>query len=703
MNYVKETHDEDCRCCNILRELDYEPEKNSPIDKYQSLRRSEEKLSNWSRKPYNGLQYSPEHKYHAQKYSFEDKENNSSNSNVIQPYSPPTFASENVAGRYEKGRISPRMHPEAVPTELMPHQCSISPGYENSSPSLGEKVPSIGSVEIKASKEPNLNQYPSVGEVQNVSEEKSEIKSLRMFNHSIDIGDSPDSKDQNKELLNASSSISTTGLDPANLEIMKGDPFLVNIESTKNCGMKNKKKKLKKKETKESFSTQSEDSVIKADQVSLMQPILLELKKNLIEEEKRVKREKSKRKSKSKAKRAKSKQNPYNYVRSKVAKSINGNGSTRSRTKKKSKRRCRRRAKSLQWLRIGKARPSRPKSVIVKKKCKKRKARSKLRHRRRGPKTEAISETAYSYKPLNIKTEVAVKLFPKKKSRKREKTVSAWTRGTKKTKKTNVQSQVSWINRNACPKKQAYSEYEKYEDIFIKGKSKRTDVVDHAWNNSKRERNEKWAQKQRKIFKERKRHTKSKKNIVYREKERKLDEVTEEKSQTRSVAGSFCASQKAPPLRKLKTMKRKKIDNSDLITQQPNEEKKKNLEDIEHQKPKKRMSRQEQKERDSALSKPKWQKVPLEKKIKEKLATHEICNEYADNLSSTGQLSHKLAPESEPEIKMTQFIPTKIFLKKEVKKKAMQAVNHTVTTKSSKGEVLSKIKVCSVTSDSGSV
>lgn len=145
------------------------------------------------------------------------------------------------------------------------------------------------------------------------------------------------------------------------------------------------------------------------------------------------------------------------------------------------------------------------------------------------------------------------------------------------------------------------------------------------------------------------------------------------------------------------------MDNSDLITQQPDEEKQTKLEkDGKNQKSKKRTSRQEQKERDAALSKPKWQKVPLEKKIQEKLATHEVCNEYEDNLSSTGQLSVKLPVESEPEIKLTEFIPTKIFLKKEIKKKAMQAVNHTVTTKSSKGEVLSKIKVCSVTSDSGS-
>lgn len=40
----------------------------------------------------------------------------------------------------------------------------------------------------------------------------------------------------------------------------------------------------------------------------------------------------------------------------------------------------------------------------------------------------------------------------------------------------------------------AISEYEKFEDIFVKGKSKRTDIIDHSFNASKRDKNRKWAE-----------------------------------------------------------------------------------------------------------------------------------------------------------------------------------------------------------------
>jgi len=57
-------------------------------------------------------------------------------------------------------------------------------------------------------------------------------------------------------------------------------------------------------------------------------------------------------------------------------------------------------------------------------------------------------------------------------------------------------------------------------------------------------------------------------------------------------------------------------------------------------------------------------------------------------------------PESEQEIRLTEFVPTKIYLKKDLKKQWMVAVNHTVTTMSPNGKVVSKIKICSVKTES---
>lgn len=83
--------------------------------------------------------------------------------------------------------------------------------------------------------------------------------------------------------------IATSKLDTEKLEVTKGNPFLVNIESSKNFGPKKKAKKENEnleKESHEGLNSQSSDSVIKADQVAIMQPILMQLKKSLLEDEK---------------------------------------------------------------------------------------------------------------------------------------------------------------------------------------------------------------------------------------------------------------------------------------------------------------------------------------------------------------------------------------------------------------------------------
>lgn len=97
---------------------------------------------------------------------------------------------------------------------------------------------------------------------------------------------------------------------------------MVNIESHKKFGKKKKVKNEKeslKEESKEMLNSQSSYSVLKADQVAIMQPILMQLKKSLIEDA-----QKKRSKSKSNNGRKKSKRSLYRHVKSKVTQSING-------------------------------------------------------------------------------------------------------------------------------------------------------------------------------------------------------------------------------------------------------------------------------------------------------------------------------------------------------------------------------------------
>lgn len=162
-----------------------------------------------------------------------------------------------------------------------------------------------------------------------------------------------------------------------------------------------------------------------------------------------------------------------------------------------------------------------------------------------------------------------------------------------------------------------------------------------------------------------------------------------------------------PQVKKLKTVKRKESNNNDLfkeLTTYPRYQRatsKPYRKETKLCKSKVAVSIKQQKERDAILSQPKNACKP-----KYNLSKKRYTSSYFDQCETVatayGDKQAKTEPwnevESEPEIKLTHFVPTKIYLKKEVKQKAMQAVNHTVTTMSPTGKVVSRIKICSSTS-----
>lgn len=182
------------------------------------------------------------------------------------------------------------------------------------------------------------------------------------------------------------------------------------------------------------------------------------------------KRRKSKKKNKA------VKCDEYSHVPSKVAQIING--SFIEKPKKVKKKRL---AKSV-------PRAKRRNFVLPKnKKNKKKKRLAKSKTTKVVPESEEITESAISAQPLNIRTEVAVKLFPETPRKKNSKNrvsgaVShSWNSKQSRSKGTS-QYQASWVARNAQPKEATMSEYEKYENIFVKGRTKRMDVLDHSFD-----------------------------------------------------------------------------------------------------------------------------------------------------------------------------------------------------------------------------
>ena len=274
------------------------------------------------------------------------------------------------------------------------------------------------------------------------------------------------------------------------MEVEQGNPFIVNIESKKKFhskkASKGKKKEVKEEEEVKEVSDHS-DSVIIAEDVRKLQPILVELKKSL-----KIKNRKSK--SKSKSCKRKPKKNPlYKHVKSKVAESIKGAVSVKSfakkrRTKKRrvisEARSVRTRARSIRSRRTTKHRSRHHKahSKPYKSKCKS-KASRKTRAKSGHPKTEIISDSAYSIKPLNIRTELAVKLFPDSTSQKPSflNDVSS-SFVTKSVGRSTAKSQASWLKRNAAPKKAKVSDYEQYENNFIKCREERMQIASTSFD-----------------------------------------------------------------------------------------------------------------------------------------------------------------------------------------------------------------------------
>jgi hypothetical protein len=143
-----------------------------------------------------------------------------------------------------------------------------------------------------------------------------------------------------------------------------------------------------------------------------------------------------------------------------------------------------------------------------------------------------------------------------------------------------------------------------------------------------------------------------------------------------------------------------------LVTEQPKDDNKKLERSESHPyKSKVTISKKRQQERDDELSKPKRVRQPCLPVIKKRGASckidtnNEICN---TSIYPMEEAIPSKTPESEPEIRLTEFVPTKIFLKKDIKKECLKAVNHTVTTLSPTGKVMSNIKICSIKHSSNS-
>jgi len=56
------------------------------------------------------------------------------------------------------------------------------------------------------------------------------------------------------------------------------------------------------------------------------------------------------------------------------------------------------------------------------------------------------------------------------------------TVATKSSKRITAKSQNAWLKKNSKPKKKAISEYEHFEDLIVKNKSDRMDIIDHSFD-----------------------------------------------------------------------------------------------------------------------------------------------------------------------------------------------------------------------------
>jgi hypothetical protein len=196
----------------------------------------------------------------------------------------------------------------------------------------------------------------------------------------------------------------------------------------------------------------------------------------------KLKRSKSKPKPKLKNKKRKSSINLYRHVPSKVAESIRGHGSVISypcrmkkarpmsepRATNKKYRSVKPKVKSQ--FRAGSVRSGRNKRV--------KKNKQKSRNFKKGNKTENAAGSMFSVNPVNVRTEIAVKLFPEPKNA--DISPSMFSKQTRA--RSTVKAQTNWLKRNSRPKKTRVSEYEQFEEAFIKGKCHRMGVIDHSYD-----------------------------------------------------------------------------------------------------------------------------------------------------------------------------------------------------------------------------
>jgi hypothetical protein len=84
----------------------------------------------------------------------------------------------------------------------------------------------------------------------------------------------------------------------------------------------------------------------------------------------------------------------------------------------------------------------------------------------------------FSANPVNVRKEVAVKLFAEPKIV--DTSASMFSKKTRA--RSTVKSQTNWLKRNSRPKKTRVSEYEQFEEAFIKGKGNRMGVIDHSFD-----------------------------------------------------------------------------------------------------------------------------------------------------------------------------------------------------------------------------
>jgi hypothetical protein len=325
-------------------------------------------LLNWFYRP---IEESPHQKYEHETTYEGDKENSPCLSNGIEAYSPPSFVDEKPMLEHRKMYRSPVPFAELnihtrdtrhVQKELNPIEHPISPCSEEPFEATGRLPINIAALiedandaksicmfndslrELPQSNSENISNNISNNISKNSSKNisKGSIKNIKHSKNSYIEERSYEqiSKYHPTQILN------TEDLDPTKFEITKGNPFILNIQSRKEYLEKEKSNRQSENMDLEQMS-ESSDSVLWADYITDIQPMLIRLNRKMKMEDEAAKLKlklyrsklesmsKSKPKSKPKPKpnpklknkKRKSSINLYRHVPSKVAESIRGHGS----------------------------------------------------------------------------------------------------------------------------------------------------------------------------------------------------------------------------------------------------------------------------------------------------------------------------------------------------------------------------------------